>query len=351
MIVGVTVSVFAVIGTGALARRIGWLSEEADRSLLKLGVGLFLPCLIFSVVSDNPALRQTGNLVLPPLVGFGTMVLGLAVAGAVTRLGTRLTGLEGAAQARTFALAVGFYNYGFIPLPLVRRIFDDNTLGVLFVHNVGAGLALWTVGVAVLSGARQRRAWRRMLNPPSIAVITGVAFNLLGLTPLARDHAGFLLTAVEWMGQAAVPILLILVGATMAEQFRSGGRGEGRQGAAKVITWSCLLRLGLLPAAFLLIAAWIPASRELKSVIIVQAAMPGAVIPVLLARHYHGHPATALRVALSTALLSLITIPLWISLGMTLLLSSSSSPLPSSVSCFPFLPFPLFPSYTSALLG
>jgi predicted permease len=104
-----------------------------------------------------------------------------------------------------------------------------------------------------------------------------------------------------------------------------------------------------LPLAFLLIAAWIPASRELKSVIIVQAAMPGAVIPVLLARHYRGHPVTALRVALSTALLSLVTIPLWISLGMTLL--PSPSPSPSLVSCFPFFPFPFFPCHTSALLG
>jgi predicted permease len=318
MIVGVTISVFAVIGAGALARQIRWLSEEADRSLLKLGIDLLLPCLIFTVVSDNPALRQTGNLVLPPLVGFGTMVLGLAVAGGVARLGTRLTGLEGAAQARTFALGVGIYNYGFIPLPLIRRIFDDNTLGVLFVHNVGAGLALWTIGVAVLSGARDRRVWRRMLNPPSIAVIVGVTFNLLGITLLVREYAGFLLTAVEWIGQAAVPILLILVGATIAEQFRSGVRPEGRPGAAKVITWACLLRLGLLPLCFLLVAALLPASPELKSVIIVQAAMPGAVFPVLLARHYNGHPPTALRVVLSTSFLSLITIPLWISLGMTL---------------------------------
>ena len=318
MIVGVTVSVFTVIGAGALARRIGWLSEEADRSLLRLGIDLLLPCLIFTVVSDNPALRQTGNLALPPLVGFGTMVLGLAVAGAVTRLATRLTGLEGAAQARTFALAVGLYNYGFIPLPIIRRIFDDNTLGVLFVHNVGAGLALWTIGVGVLSGAGDRRAWRRMLNPPSLAVLVAVAFNLLGVTAVLREYAGFLLAAVEWIGQAAVPILLILVGATMAEQFRSGAGTGGRQGIAKVITWSCLLRLGLLPVAFLLIAAVIPASRELKSVIVVQAAMPGAVFPVLLARHYNGHPATALRVVLSTSLLSLITIPLWISLGLTL---------------------------------
>jgi len=51
MIVGATTSVFAVMGVGALARQIRWLSEEADRSLLKLGINLLLPSLIFTVVA------------------------------------------------------------------------------------------------------------------------------------------------------------------------------------------------------------------------------------------------------------------------------------------------------------
>lgn len=317
-IVGVTMSVFAVIGVGALARRVRWLSEEADRSLLKLGIDLLLPCLIFTVVAENQALRQAGNLLLSPGVGFGTMVLGLAAAMLVARLGSRVTGLSGTAGRRTFALSVGIHNYGFLPLPLVRQMFSDETLGVLFVHNVGAGLALWTLGVAIVSGTLDRRAWRKMINPPSVAVVVAVAFNLLDVTPLLHQYADFLMTAIKWLGEAAVPMLLILVGATIADQLRSGDRLPNRVESAKVILWSCLLRLGLLPAAFLLVAMLIPASQELRSVIVIEAAMPSAVFAVLLARHYGGHPGTALRVVLSTSILSLVTIPLWILAGAAL---------------------------------
>jgi len=318
MILGATASVFAVIGAGGVARRIGLVSAEADRSLLKLGIDLLLPCLIFTVVAENPALEQPGNLLLSPVVGFGSLVLGLAVAMLVARLGGVVTGLRDAAQRRTFALAVGTYNYGFLPLPLVRQLFDDETLGVLFVHNVGVGLALWTLGVALVSGSLDRRLWRQMVNPPSVAVVVAVACNLLGVTPRLHQSAEFLLTGIRWLGEAAVPILLLLVGATIADQLRSRASGGSRADAAKVIAWSCLLRLGLLLMAFLAVAALVPASPELRRVIVVEAAMPSAVFPILLARHYGGHPGTALRVVLSTSILSLVTIPLWITVGIGL---------------------------------
>jgi predicted permease len=315
-ILSATASVFAVVGVGAAVRQAGWLSGEADRSLLKLIINLLLPCLIFASVADNPALRQAGNVLLPPIVGFGTFALGLGVALAVARLGERLSGLAGSAQRRTFVLSVGTYNYGFLPVPLVQVIFDDQTLGVLFVHNVGVSLALWTVGVMLLSGALDRRWWRKMVNPPVIAVAVALGFNVLEATAHVPE---MLWKPIQWLGQATVPMALLLVGATISDLLSARDELPSRGHGVKVIAWSVFLRMGLLPLAFLAVAMLLPASLELKSVIVVQAAMPSAVFPVLLARHYGGDPATAVRVVLSTSLVGLATIPLWISAGMWLL--------------------------------
>jgi hypothetical protein len=51
-------------------------------------------------------------------------------------------------------------------------------------------------------------------------------------------------------------------------------------------------------------------------VIVLEAAMPAAVFPIVMARHYGGDAATALRVVFSTSLVSLLTIPLWIRFGL-----------------------------------
>ena len=46
------------------------------------------------------------------------------------------------------------------------------------------------------------------------------------------------------------------------------------------------------------------------------AAMPAAVFPIIMARHYGGHAPTALRIVIGTTVIGLLTIPLWIKLGL-----------------------------------
>ncbi len=317
LIVGAAISVFAVIGVGAGTRWLGWLSEEADQSLLKLILRVLVPCLIFSVVSDNPALKQTGNLIVAPAVGIITMMIGFGAALLVSRLPSRWNGLRNLRERRSFAMSTGIYNYGYIPIPLIKLLFGDETLGVLFVHNIGAEMAIWTIGVSLISSREGGRGWRHAINPPSVTILVALVVNFLGIAHWVPDPLD---TAIDWLGQAAIPMSIILIGATMADQFAVGGnKPRGTANTAKLISWACLLRLGLLPMAFLAVGLMVPAGVELKRVIVVEAAMPAAVFSILLARLYGGDPGTALRVTLGTSLVSLLTIPLWIPAGLKLL--------------------------------
>ena len=79
---------------------------------------------------------------------------------------------------------------------------------------------------------------------------------------------------------------------------------------------ACLLRLGLLPLLMLALARWLPGPIELRQVILVQAAMPCAVMPVILSKHYGGDPATALRLILATSAVAVLTMPFWLQLGL-----------------------------------
>ena len=65
------------------------------------------------------------------------------------------------------------------------------------------------------------------------------------------------------------------------------------------------------------LARVLPCSVELKRVLVVQAAMPAGVFPIVLSRLYGGDPATAVRIVAGTTLLSLVTIPLWIRWGLS----------------------------------
>jgi malate permease and related proteins len=307
-VVSAVLPIVCIIAAGVALREIKWLTEEADASLLRLTVNVLAPCLIFDSILGNKAFEQPGNIWLPPLVGFGTVALGIPLA----LLLRRATGLRDERAQRTFTFAVAVYNYGYVPLPLVLTLFAavaPETVAVLFVHNVGVELALWSFGLVLLGGGTLRRDWRKMLNPPLLAIVLTLALNfVVGKEQFPR----FVLQTAHMLGQCAIPFGVLMIGATMADyahEFRSA------RGVPLLLT-SCFLRLGILPVLFLVLAKVLPCPIELKRVIVVQAAMPAAVFPIVMAKHYGGDPATALRVVLGTSLVGLMTLPLWLKFGM-----------------------------------
>jgi len=297
--------VFALIGVGVAARRVHWIEGEAETSLIRIAVNLCFPCLIFESVAGNAALREPGNLIVPPLVGFAVTVIGIRIG----LLVARAIGLKVGTGMRTFALSVGITNYGYLPLPIMAGIWGADSRAVLMVHNVGVEIALWTVGLLTLSGESLRDGWRRLLSPVAITLVFAVACNLSGLTP----HLPKVLTdTIHSLGVCGIPLGLIMTGVSFAA-FVDRPR---ELFDAKVSVAAALLRLGALPVAMLLLAKFLPCSVELKRVIVVQAAMPTAMVPVILARLYGGHPPTAVQIVFGTTALGILTIPLWIGAGL-----------------------------------
>lgn len=296
--------VFCVGGAGALMRKVNWLTEEADNSLMLLTINLLIPAFIFSNLQDNEALRDFHNLLLPPLMGFLTVAAGIGVGWLLCRW----SGLTQRKELKTFAYSVGIFNYGYIPIPLTLLLFDKETLGVLIVFNVGVELALWTFGKAMLASGSMSGLWRKIVSPPLITIVVTLTLNFTGGFAHVPE---FLLETARMLGHCAIPMGLILIGAVMADNL---GRTQ-KAWSWRIMAAACSIRLLILPLLFLLLAVFLPASLELKRVILLQAAMPAAVVPILISRLYDGDPLTALRVVVATTLTSAATIPLWLHLG------------------------------------
>lgn len=304
-VLSAVIPVFGIIAIGLLIRKLDWLTEEADQSLIRVNINLLFPCLILDAALGNPALAQAGNLVLAPLVGFATAVVGMLLASGAGRL----HGLRERSAARTFSATVGIYNYSYIPLPLALLLFPGaETVGVLFVHNVGVELAMWTFGVMLFRGTGLGRDWRKVVNAPLLAIVAALVMNSLGVQDAVPRSVRL---GVHWLGECAIPMALVLIGAVVADHLKDFHSASGW----RTILTAVVLRQAALPILFLLAARHLPASLELKRVMVLEAAMPAAVFPIVMARHYGGDPPTALRVVIGTSAVSLITIPLWIRFG------------------------------------
>ncbi len=323
--VAVTVTgVVLTIGIGFWLRKRRVIADGADATVLRLLVRIFIPALIVSRVLGNEALEDWQNLVVPPAVAFGLVSLGIGLSLLVARLFPSM--LPSGPSRRTFALTTGMFNYGYITIPLVMALFTfdgGGTLAVLFVFNVGVEAAMWGVGLATLAGKMTPGWWRRLFGPPVLATLLAVAVNLadqwLGLSPrlpTAISEAGrAVMTSIGWLAGAAIPLGLLLTGSTICDDWAQARlrRGLGTVAVAAVV------RLAVMPAIFLLIAVFLPITTELRHVLVFQAAMPAAVFPIVLTRHYHGDVGTALRVVVGTSILAILTMPAWIVFGLWLI--------------------------------
>ena len=296
--------VFGLVAVGVAVRRAHWIEGPAETSLIRLVVNVCFPCLVFESVAGNAALHEPGNLLLPPLLGF-----------AITAVSLRLCLVAGSALGltvghgkRTFALATGVCNYGYLPLPIMAAIWGRESQGILLVHNVGVEAAMWTVGVLVLNGLSLREGWKKLVNPMVVTLIVSVVINLAGWSRFVPRVA---LDVIHPLAACAIPLGLMTVGVSLANYL-----GEPRAlFNPKITLGACALRLGILPVLILCVARWLPCSVELKRVLVVQAAMPAAVFPIVLARHYGGQPLTAVQVVLGTTALGIFLSPLWIGIG------------------------------------
>lgn len=297
--------VFALIGVGVAARRVHWIEGEAETSLIRLVVNVCYPCLIFESVAGNAALQSPSNLLLPPLVGFAVTWIGIRAG----LLMAKAIGLHIGTGLRTFALAVGITNYGYLPLPIMEAIWGAESRGVLLVHNVGVEVAIWTVGVLVLSGESLRAGWRKLVSPILITLVLAIVCNLTRVTPLLPDA---LMKTVHALGVCAIPLGLIMTGVNLAQYLHD----PRELFDLRVSGAAMALRLGVLPILILVIAKFLPCSIELKRVLVVQAAMPTAVISIIVARLYGGHPRTAVQIVLGTTALGIVVIPLWLRAGL-----------------------------------
>ena len=297
--------VFLLIGVGVGIRRCHVVEGTAETSIIRVVVHLCMPCLAFDTIVGNASLRLPGNLVLPPLAGFVLTCVGMGVAYAAAKM----IGLGKGTGLRTFALSTGVSNYSYLPFPIIGGLWGQQTQGLLLVHNMGVDLAIWSVGILVLTGSSLRSGWKRLVSPMFITILVAIAVNVLGLSPLVP---GFARSMVHSLAVCAVPLGLLMTGVNLANYLDDPMKLLHRN----VALGACAVRLAVLPVLMLCFAYVLPCSDELKRVIVVQAAMPAAVLPIIIAQYYGGQPLTAVQVVLSTTADGLVTCPLWIRAGL-----------------------------------
>jgi malate permease and related proteins len=315
VIIQAILPVYLLVGVGLALRGLEVVTPEMEKGMIKMVIHCLYPCLILDKTLGNDLVQQVDVLAWGVGLGFGLIIVGMAF----SYLMALVLGLKPGNGRRTFCVAAGIQNFGYIAVPLLAALFvidgNDRVSGVLFIHSLGVEIALWVVGVMILTGSGLGNP-KLLISGPTVSVVLGVLLSSTGAWQFFDASGGGVVgaglrQAMSWLGACAFPMGLVLIGATMYDLIRK------EKISPKIALGSLIVRLAVMPLIFLAAAKWLPLIPELKQVLVIQAAMPAAVTPILVARHYGGSPGVAVQAVIATSIVALITMPLWISFGVS----------------------------------
>jgi len=286
--------IFLVASIGfVLARRL----HVDVKSLSRVTFNALAPCLVFTLLTTS----QVGADEFGRIVAF--TVLLVAAIGLVARVAAmpfRLTRPELAA----FMIVVMFSNAGNYGLSVVLFAFGREVLARAAVYFVTSALLMYTLGTFLASSGHHggRAALRGLVRVPAVWGLVAAALVIWTGAELPTAVA----RPVELLGAAAIPSMLLVLGM----QFEKGARPE-RPGLVALASGLTLIGSPLL--GFLL--AWALGLTGLaRQAVLVESAMPSAVITTILALEFDVAPRFVTSVVVITTLASPLPVSVLIAL-------------------------------------
>lgn len=294
---------FAMIVVGYYGYRKGWLTREVNKGLGGLVMQATIPAMLVTTIAN---IEITNDI----LVGFFLMMAAQAAAMMIFGFLMRLYGKARKLDGRLLDMldiTTGSLNNGFIGLPVAAIFFED--VGVMYMSAgvLGLNLYLWSYGVYVLggkqggSGGQMGKTFLKgAVNPNCIAIFLGLALTLSHTVQFVPQA---LLDFLTRLGDLSTPLSLIYIGALAGS---SGIKQLFHEKDALELSIVKMLAMPFLAWAVMLI---VPAGDMAKSIFLVTAALPAAVVvPMMVEKYGYGEKMSS-DIVLLTTLISVVELP------------------------------------------
>ena len=255
------------------------------------------PCLVFASLADS----QLPGDELVELVGFS--VLNILVMGALALVLARLLRLE-RVELATFLIVVMFVNGGNYGLTLLQLRYGDDGLSRGVVYYVTSTVLVYTLGVVIASMGRVnwRDTLKRIVRLPAVyaAVLAIIVYSFRIPIPAP------LMSGITIAGNGAIPVMLLVLGMQFADMRPNDGGHYVWPAVGLRLIGGPLLGVGIATALGL--------QGIGRSAMIIESAMPTAVINLILASEFGLPTSNVARIVVLSTLASPLTIAATITL-------------------------------------
>ena len=283
------------------------LSHAGLDALSRLVIQVIFPALIFTQLLQHFSFNLYPNWWIFPLISLAITVSALVVGWLLLKLFKLKT------HKLQFLSLVGFQNSGYLPLALVAAIFSGQDSADMFIFIIlfllGFDLVAWSCGIYMLTYEKQAKfRLRSIFSPPVVANLATLALISLGLSKFIPEG---IFKPIQMIGNCTLPLAMFVVGGNIAlVQLKDTDK--------RTVFFLLLGKLIILPAFGIAIVLKLGLPHLLGALIILQLAMPSATSLSVIIRHYKKEDALISQGVFFSHIVSLLTIPLFLSLYLSM---------------------------------
>ncbi len=287
-VINILFPVFALVGVGYL---VGRYLKPDFRPINRINMDVFTPSLVFSSLVSMPLSDEQGPLLYAAITAVlvpGLMMIPIC----------KMTGLT----FKAWAPSNMFRNSGNLAIPLFTYTFGDIALSSAVLLFVVSSCLHISVGMMLISNGNPLKQIIKM--PIFLSAALALGLNLSGIevwTPISN--------ATTLLGQAAVPVMLLSLGAQMCN-LRLSGLKVGMTCTALSLTTGAI--------AFAVIYWFIPLPTMQLQMMVLFTMLPPAVMNYLFAERFNIEPTKVASMVLFGNFFSVLTLPLLLTYTLSL---------------------------------
>ena len=288
-----------LLALGYLCARLKLVGPEFNKGLSKLVINVFLAGMILSSVI-NKKLEMTGGDVA---FGLLMMTLSMLICVGIGWLSPTLLRIKDGDKGM-YRILAAFMNNGFVGFPLVAAVYGENAVFFASLSNIPFNLLLYTAGVMLLQkgDTNTKFSIKSVINVPIVATLIAVVIFIfeIPMPKLVDDVA-------DTLSAATVPLSMMCVGLSLGSVSLKEALMQPR------LYGISLVRLLICPLAVWLVLRIFITNPVILGTIVLLSACPSAIICTILGIQYGRDGVESSEAIFISTMLSMITIPLLIS--------------------------------------
>ena len=300
VVINQMLQLFIIIGLGYFMQKKKILNDEINSKLNYIVISITTPAMIFSSVCTTTI--DDKNMVIYTLIVATAVYIALPIISfllvKIMRIPMRQKGL--------YMFMTIFSNIGFMGFPIMKALFGNDAVFYTALFNILFNLEVFTLGVILINygnNVRMKLDPKNLLSPGVVSSIIAVFIYFLEI-PIP----GVLANCFEMVGDMTTPLAMMIIGATLANIELKSLFTELR------LYYFTVVKQVILPIVVFPIIAFFIRDPLIQGITLVNIAMPVGNSAVLFAKQYGGDVELAAKSIFITTLVSVFTIPLFISI-------------------------------------